>query len=164
MLEKFRAIPQKKVAKYAAVIMIIAVILYIYISTLTSKTASPEESVNSAPDLEIRLKEALSHMEGVGEVSVVINYDSTAELVPATQSESQSENNVSQNQTSSSQKEKEDVASVAGDALIIKEKQPKVRGVIVIAEGAQDISIRNNILSAVMTLLDVTAEKVEILY
>ena len=47
---------------------------------------------------------------------------------------------------------------------IIKEKQPKVRGVIVIAEGAQDISIRNNILSAVMTLLDVTAEKVEILY
>ena len=164
MLEKFRAIPQKKVAKYGAVIMIIAVILCIYISTLTSKTASPEESVNSAPDLEIRLKEALSHMEGVGEVSVVINYDSTAELVPATQSESQSENNVSQNQTSSSQKEKEDVASVAGDALIIKEKQPKVRGVIVIAEGAQDISIRNNILSAVMTLLDVTAEKVEILY
>lgn len=56
------------------------------------------------------------------------------------------------------------MASVSGDALIIKEKQPKVRGVIVIAEGAQDISIRNNILSAVMTLLDVTAEKVEILY
>ena len=164
MLEKFRAMPQKKVAKYAAIIMIIAVILCIYISTLTSKNASPEETADAGVDLEERLTKALSNMDGVGKVSVVINYDSTAELVPATASETQSESNVSQEQTSSSQKEKEDVASVSGDALIIKEKQPKVRGVLVIAEGAEDISIRNNILSAVMTLLDVTAEKVEILY
>ena len=56
------------------------------------------------------------------------------------------------------------VASVSGEALIIKENQPKVRGVIVIAQGAQDIGVRNGILSAVMTLLDVTADKVEILY
>ena len=63
-----------------------------------------------------------------------------------------------------SRRKSEEVASVSGEALIIKENQPKVRGVIVIAEGASSIAVRNSILSAVMTLLDVTADKVEILY
>ena len=75
-----------------------------------------------------------------------------------------SRSDVSGEETSSSQSKSENVASVSGEALIIKENQPKVRGVIVIAQGAQDIGVRNGILSAVMTLLDVTADKVEILY
>ncbi len=162
MLNMIKNIPQKKLGRYAAIVMIIAVILCIYISTLTSDTPDPTE--NRGDDLEERLQTALSRMEGVDEVSVVINYESTAELVPATANESSAESSISGDSTSSSQRESENVATVSGDALIIKENQPRVRGVIVIARGADNIAVRNNILSAVMTLLDVTADKVEILY
>ena len=45
----------------------------------------------------------------------------------------------------------------------MKENQPEVRGVIVVAQGAEDISVRMNLLNAVTTLLNVSADKVEIL-
>ena len=163
MPEKLKNIPPKKLARYAVIVILIAAILCIYISTLTTKGSDPREQA-AQPDLEERLTAALEHMEGVGEVSVVINYESTAELVPATASDESTQSDVSENETSSSRRKSEEVASVSGEALIIKENQPKVRGVIVIAEGASSIAVRNSILSAVMTLLDVTADKVEILY
>ncbi len=45
----------------------------------------------------------------------------------------------------------------------MREDQPKVRGVIVVAQGAGDIGVRMNLLNAVKTLLNVEADKVEIL-
>lgn len=163
MIEKLKNIPPKKLARYAVIIMIAAAIVCIYVSTLVPKSGESADPSNET-ELEEKLTAALSHMEGVGEVSVVINYESTAERVPAKASDVSSRSDVSGEETSSSQSKSENVASVSGEALIIKENQPKVRGVIVIAQGAQDIGVRNGILSAVMTLLDVTADKVEILY
>lgn len=162
-LKNIKDIPQKKLKIYAVMVIIIAVILTLYISTITPPNSAAEGS-SMDDSLEERLKDALESMQGVKRVSVVINYDSTAELVPATSNESSSQNSVSDNSTNSSVSTSENVAYVSGDALIIKENQPKVRGVIVIAEGAQDIAVRNSILRAVMTLLNVTADKVEILY
>ena len=47
--------------------------------------------------------------------------------------------------------------------MIIREDQPEVRGVIVVAQGAGDIGVRMDLLHAVTTLLGVDADKVEIL-
>ena len=46
--------------------------------------------------------------------------------------------------------------------LIVKEILPDVKGVIVIAEGADDIKVRLNLVNAVCTALAVDADKVEI--
>ena len=65
----------------------------------------------------------------------------------------------SQDTSSETTSEKSDIATVQemepARALIVKENQPEVRGVIVVAQGAEDISVRTNLLNAVSTLLNV---------
>ena len=163
MLEKLKAMPPKKLAGYLTAVIIAAVIVCIYLS-MVGGSGNKEMAQANVPDIEVRMEEALSRMEGVGEVSVVINYESTSELVPAKQSESLGETTESSSGSSVTEKLSENLAMVSGEALIVKENQPRVRGVIVIAEGARDMGVRNDLLNAVTTLLDVTADRVEILY
>ena len=42
------------------------------------------------------------------------------------------------------------------------EKKPKIRGVIVVAEGASDIGVKLNLYNAVQTVLQVEASKVDV--
>lgn len=164
--QKLKELSAGKKIKYLAIVLIIAVILGIYFSTLTpGQTQEPDAWEQADDSLELRLEQALSQMSGVGEVSVVINYDSTAERVPVLTTDTQSSTSIENEKSSESSTQRTEVATVQGEgALIVKENQPEVRGVIVVAEGAQDIGIRMNILSAVTTLLNVHASQVEILY
>lgn len=167
MLSKLRELPSDKIKKYALIAVVAAAILLIYFSTLYDKTSAEDENTpqtENAQELEKRMEEALKRVEGAGEVSVVINYESTSELVPATKTDLSEQQSSSDGKSQNSESKSEDIAQVSGNAVILKEKQPKVRGVMVVAKGAKNIRVKNDILFAVMTLLDVTADKVEILY
>ena len=157
--------------------MVVAIILAIYFSSLDTGSAqktdgeaaagAPAETISSDTEMEDRLKRVLSKVDGVGDVDVIINYESTAERVPAFSEDRQVSKSDSQDTSSETTSEKSDIATVQGngasEALIVKENQPEVRGVIVVAQGAEDISVRMNLLNAVTTLLNVSADKVEIL-
>mgnify|MGYP000724289646 CR=1 FL=1 len=47
--------------------------------------------------------------------------------------------------------------------VVLKEIYPKVKGVIVVAQGGDNVEIKNQIISAVMSLLDLDANKIEVL-
>ena len=49
------------------------------------------------------------------------------------------------------------------EAVVLMERQPTVRGVIVVAQGAADISVRMKLQSAVQAVLGVEASRVEVL-
>ena len=106
-------------------------------------------------------------MAGAGRVDVVINYESSAELVPAMSEQNKSSTNESEGSSSSTQNESRDIATVKEgsdtSAFIIKEIQPVVRGVLVVAEGAGDIGVRVKLLEAVQTFLAIDGDKVEVL-
>ena len=170
-LEKIKKLSAKKKTQYLAILIIIAVILLIYFSTLSpsgnkiegqNKTAVGAEQ--TADDLEKRLRAALSKVDGAGQGDVVINYASSAELVPATSEDIQSSSSSEDDRFTENRVEKKGIATAqGGEAVIIREDQPEVRGVIVVAQGAGDIGVRMDLLHAVTTLLGVDADKVEIL-
>ena len=173
-LEKIKGLSAKKKTQHLAIVLIIAVILLIYFSTLVPSENGENEAEppgqsgaafgQSAEDLEQKLSAALSKVDGAGAVDVVINYESTSELVPATSEDIQSSSSSEEERYSESRTEKKDIAtSSGGEAVIIREDQPEVRGVIVVAQGAGDIGVRMELLNAVTTLLGVQADKVEIL-
>ena len=176
-LKKLHGLNAKKKTQYLAVLLVVAIILAIYFSSLdtsgTKKTddkaeaGAPAETISSDTEMEDRLKRVLSKVDGVGDVDVIINYESTAERIPAFSEDRQISKSDSQDTSSETTSEKSDIATVQGngasEALIVKENQPEVRGVIVVAQGAEDISVRMNLLNAVTTLLNVSADKVEIL-
>lgn len=176
-LKKMHGLSAKKKTQYLAVLLVVAIILAIYFSSLDTGGAkktdgeaaagAPAETISSDTEMEDRLKRVLSKVDGVGDVDVIINYESTAERVPAFSEDRQVSKSDSQDTSSETTSEKSDIATVQGngasEALIVKENQPEVRGVIVVAQGAEDISVRMNLLNAVTTLLNVSADKVEIL-
>ena len=176
-LKKLHGLNAKKKTQYLAVLLVVAIILAIYFSSLDTggakktddkaEAGAPAETISSDTEMEDRLKRVLSKVDGVGDVDVIINYESTAERVPAFSEDRQVSKSDSQVTSSETTSEKSDIATVQGngasEALIVKENQPEVRGVIVVAQGAEDISVRMNLLNAVTTLLNVSADKVEIL-
>lgn len=119
--------------------------------------------------IEKRLVTILQKMEGVGQVSVMVTTYSNEEKVLAsdvTQSSQQSEekdqaggtrNSVS---TNSNQK----VVMQSGNTpYVVKENKPEIKGVLILAEGADNSTVRSEITEAVANLLDVPVHKVSVL-
>ncbi|GAB1531001.1 MULTISPECIES: stage III sporulation protein AG [Brevibacillus] len=121
---------------------------------------------------ETQLREILASVVGVGEVQVMVNLESTPELVVEKNRNIRSSTNqemdkekATRNQNDQSRDEQ--VVIVQGgkqDApVIVKTLKPKVRGVLVVAKGADNIQVKAWITEAVQKVLDVPAYKISIL-
>lgn len=116
-------------------------------------------------ELEQRLMDTLSCVRGAGKVKVMITYDTGAELVPAMSTDvtsSVSEAGESQMRTESSSPVTA-YRNGENEAIVLMEKEPTVRGVIVVAQGAADVSVRLKLQAAVQAVLGVEASRVEVL-
>ena len=134
---------------------------------------SQAESAASLADeeqrTEQRLSAILSNIRGAGRVDVMILYDTGAQLVPAMDIDSQSTSaqttgsggETASNSRTESQKPVTAANSSTG-TIVLAEKQPEIRGVIVIAEGAADISVRVDLQRAAQTVLGIDASLVEV--
>jgi stage III sporulation protein AG len=176
-IQDYKNLNVKKKTQYIAIVLIIAVILAIYFSSITDKAKTetqpevvPQNNQTATNDTEQKLQETLSIIEGAGKVEVMITYKSGPEIVPAFSTDTQKTNTTDtgedQQRTSETKNEQTDVVTIekGGDAnaLILKENTPDVKGVIVIAEGAGDLSVKLNLLRAVQTILAVTPDQIEI--
>ncbi|HWR19055.1 MAG TPA: hypothetical protein VN608_05485 [Clostridia bacterium] len=129
---------------------------------------SSGEVAQGERQVEERLEEILSCIRGAGKVRVMLIYDTSVEIVPAmsvdTQTSTSETVNDSGQTVNQNQSEKKTPVTVSGEdgALVLTQKQPEIRGVIVVAEGAADISVRLNLLNAVQTVLNVDAEDISV--
>ena len=162
-MAQLRAMDPKKKSRLLITIILAAAILAIYLSTLSSTVQQTSNDLRSEAELEERLSKALSKVAGAGRVEVVIRYLSTPELVPALSNDTQTSTQSQDGRSASSQSERSGVISSGSSALILREDSPEVCGVLVVAEGAEEIGVRVKLLNAVTTLLDVKANQVEVL-
>ncbi|MBQ3037906.1 MAG: hypothetical protein IJD30_01875 [Clostridia bacterium] len=109
---------------------------------------------------EERLCDILSQIKGVGRVSVMITYYSTDELDIAyetnktsTQREEENSQNIQSNIDSQA-------VMSSGEPFVTRSIYPDVKGVVVAAEGAGDIEVREKIIKAVTTSLGVGSHRV----
>ena len=147
------------------------VILLIYFLPGENRSEGEKKSSNVSGNIqkqtdEERLKAVLSQMEGVGKTEVMITYESGVELVPAFESSRQETVTTGSSQSSTTVSENNQLVTVYGSggnqALILVEKNPAIKGVIVIAQGASDLATRMNLYKAVQTVLQIPASKVDI--
>lgn len=122
---------------------------------------------------EERLKEVLEKVEGVGRVEVMITLHASAQKVVEKDAPSRSqrvEETDSQggNRTTQENEREETTVYEEGDdgirtPYVIQELEPTVEGVIVIAEGGGNPTVKQNILEAVQALFPVEAHKIKIM-
>ena len=136
----------------------------------TVQTAAKE--TGQTAQLEEQLTWALSQVEGVGEVEVMITLESTGTKVvekdhPAssTSSEQTQEGGGTQNSTSADTDETtvyEKNADGAQTPYVISETLPQIRGVLVVAQGGSDPVIIRQIQEAVMALFHIDVNKIKV--
>jgi stage III sporulation protein AG len=138
-------------------------------SSITSSVQNPglEETMNGeemVASIERRLAELLSKVEGAGQVSVMIYADSSSEHIPAYNNEQETRNDESESGKSSAISETRTLALMGDNTpVILKTLVPQIRGVVVVAEGADDMLIKEQLNRAVCTLLGIPEHRVQIL-
>lgn len=99
------------------------------------------------------LKEILSDIEGVGRVNVMITYYGSSEKDIAYETKTN---------TQDGERTSEDKKAVISDGtpMIVREMYPKVKGVVVTAQGADNAAIKRKLTEAVVAALDVPEYRV----
>ena len=180
----FKGLKNKNI-EYFIVILAIAIVIGLLSNWFQPKNKDQESitvhssSDETAPSVEeytidnqeYRLKRILSSMKGAGEVEVMISYKTGKEIIPAmntVESSVETEEKDSNggirkvSQTDINSQPVSINTSEGAKPLITTEVQPEVLGVVVIAEGADDISVRMELQRAVQTVLGISANQVEI--
>lgn len=132
-------------------------------------------SANATDDytqaMEQRLTSILENIDGAGKVQVMITLKSTAEQViekDESYSESRSTSDASGNGSnviSDSVNRSESTiysSSSGGNPYVVKEIQPEIEGILVVAEGADNDTTINEITYAVQVLFDVPVHKIKV--
>ncbi|MDD5016943.1 MAG: stage III sporulation protein AG [Eubacteriales bacterium] len=175
LISRFAKLDIKKKIQYVGILLVIVVILTIYFASFSdSSSETPAEQTATLAvdedDIEAKLKQTLSRIEGAGRVEVMITYESSSEIVPAISVDKQTSTTTDTDDggsstTNSENTQSEIVTMNTGDgsaALVLREESPVVKGVIVVAEGADDIGVKLNLLNAVQTILNISPDQVDV--
>ncbi|NLB62273.1 MAG: hypothetical protein GX802_07675 [Clostridiales bacterium] len=178
MLAKFtEKLKKNKKLEIAVYVGIGALALLIYLSSLNTpanndvyqnQTAqvTMQSTQDSVKQIEERLEKTLMQIRGAGNVTVMITYETSKEIVPALSVTSQSSSQTGDSSSNSSQNDSKSPATITQGGneapIVLTEIEPKVRGVIVIAQGAADLTVRMNLMHAVQTVLGVEAANIEV--
>ena len=143
-------------------------------SDKTEQTSTKDTSYNLndyEKSVEDKLKSTLENIDGVGKVDVMINFESGEEQVPAvnvndsTNTTNEKDNSGGTRTTTQSNNGSTVVITNDGEKsepLIVKTYKPKVSGVCVVAEGAENKITALRISKAVVDLFDITEDKVNV--
>ena len=142
-------------------------------TAVESQDAADTDIDISQSDIEKRLEELFGNIDGAGNVKVMITYKSGPEKVLATETKS-SEESSQESDTDGTERTSKNVSSEinmaysqnnmsSGEPFIVKEKTPEIEGIVVVAEGGDDIIVKDAISKAAQALFNVPAHKVEVL-
>ena len=128
-----------------------------------------EASENKEPAIEISLEEILQTISGVGKVEVFITYKDYGKMV-VEKDEAVSEEMIQEadssggtRTTTTVQNERQTVYGMGEEPYIIQEISPTVEGVLVVAQGAGNISVKKQIRETIEALFGLDAHKISIM-
>ena len=185
---------ENKKRKYVFVIALIG-ILFVILSNLISpkkelETIPNEEADAPVDDREIEevslitnvneiesnyekdLQAMLNQIQGVSEVEVMVNVDSTnvkvyeKDLIVGMQNTDETDNNGGERRVEDETKETKLVYVRKGDQevpVLVQTKKPEVRGVFIIAKGAENATVKKWIVESVSRVLDVPTYRISVM-
>lgn len=151
-------------------------IILIAASYIWDEQAEPAESVSDAGTLlsadtrtlEQRLSEMVSRIDGAGRSCVMVTMDSTREAVYAqdlreTEDTSSSSESGRTTESGNISREQTHILMDRGsgeEPLVEKQIEPRVRGVMILCEGAENPVVEQRVTEAVKTVLGISASRI----
>ena len=127
-------------------------------------TSSPQEAASTTlsesyyseeKQLEDKLVSILSEVKGAGTVTVALTFEQGAEYVYA--EENNEKQSTDQSETSTS------LAQINDSPVLIKQRLPEVKGVVIVAEGAGDALVKERLYQAAKSLLGLSTSQIAII-
>ena len=127
-------------------------------------TSSPQEAASTTlsesyyseeKQLEDKLVSILSEVKGAGTVTVALTFEQGAEYVYA--EENNEKQSTDQSETSTS------LAQINDSPVLIKQRLPEVKGVVIVAEGAGDALVKERLYQATKSLLGLSTSQIAII-
>lgn len=121
---------------------------------------------------ETELQNSLSQVVGVSDVSVVVNLDSTEEeVVQSDTREAEQTTNETDTRGGTRRVDQDNIDKKVSvyrtdqgeQPIIIKRLKPRVRGVLVVARGVENLQVKAMVLEAVQRILDVPVYRISVL-
>ena len=138
---------------------------------VTSNTSSLQVSSNTTNELEMKLEDILSKIQGVGEVNVFINYSESSEIIPM-YNESTQTSNTEETDTSGGTRTIEETDSQKeiiyeendGQKTVITQKvvEPQIEGAIITAKGAGNAEVKTSLIQAVEAVTGLATHKIQV--
>lgn len=167
LFEKIKKIKHIQIYLTIGLAVIVAIIFFMSLPT-SNKSQNPASSkddnlnmnFSSSQEyttyLENKLENVLSEVKGAGNVNVVITLEKGFEYVYATEEETRTTSNGTTVTTTS-------LVLVDGNPVLQEEIYPLIKGVVLVCQGADDISTKMNLLSVVQTVIDIDNSKITII-
>lgn len=178
LIEKLKLGNSKKLVENSVIFLILLVILIVVINGLYTdenkvETVQTVVAVNDtkSSELEERLEKILSMIEGAGNVKVMISYSNTNTQVPlydtkenvtVTEEKDKEGGTRKTEQTSTEQKIIFKEENNSREPVIKQRLMPEIIGVIVVADGASNVKVRENLINAVSAVADVASHRIQI--
>jgi len=163
----------KHIEIYAAV-AVIAVMVLIFFSSIgggskSSNNANTTQNLTTSEDafvrdMEQKLVNTLSMVKGAGNVSAMVTAvgSSTLEIAYNIDEKTITQNGGTNASTTTTTVTKTPLL-VGGQPFVLSETKPKLKGILIVSSGANDIGVRLNLLLAVEALVSDNTVKIEIL-
>jgi len=168
------------------IILIIGVIIIIVASSFLSNGEKPKNSTkenealalvsgNASGELkefEKKLEQILSEIKGAGTVKVMVTWNSDGEVVHAYNETEESlvreeqDSSGGSGRTDEKRLQKELVfmdSSTGRVPVVVRRIEPDVKGVVVVADGADSTVVRQDIINAVEALLGIPRHRIQVL-
>ena len=137
----------------------------------TTQNDITQSTVQTTDELEVKLENILSNIQGVGDVKVCINYSESSEVV-AMYNETSKVSNTEEADTSGGTRKIQETDSQKeiiyqednGEKTPITQKivQPKIEGAIITAKGANNADTKSNIIQAVEAITGLATHKIQV--
>lgn len=180
IFEKFN---NKKMIENLVIFLILAVIVMIVINSVYKESDSSTQNVSTSnvinttlnteaeKSIEERLSLILSQIRGAGKVDVMISYQTEVQKVPMTDVKTtttvtnEKDSNGGERKTEEINKEESVIYEETGSSKVPVVKQnllPEIVGVIVVADGAGSLSVKENLIHAVEAIVDVPTHHIQV--
>lgn len=179
LLEKFN---NKKMIENLVIFLILAIIVLIVINTFFDnnqsnknanlvQTVSKKDSITGDVNLEKKLEGILSKINGAGKVSVMVSYSNEVLKQPMTDVKttttvvSEKDSNGGERKTEETSTEENVIYEQNGNNKTPMLKQnvlPTIIGVIVVADGAGNTNVKENLIRAVTAAVDVPNHRIQV--
>ncbi len=141
-----------KILEILVVIVLVVIVLVIVLSTFGEKDTQEKTAEETyALQLSAQLEEVLSQIEGAGNVKVMITVASEGETVLATETIENADGSVTTQPI-----------LVGGAVGVLEEKNPEISGVLIVADGANDLNVRFNLLEAAASVLNINQSIIKV--